>query len=143
MLRVMVVDDEEVIGTTLATILRLSGFVAESFADPSEALKSARVDPPDVLVSDVIMPRMSGIELAIAVKEICCECKVLLFSGQAATPDLLLAATRRGYEFQLLQKPVHPTDLLAAIRALNVASASHMHGGQPSEDMSPAGPPGG
>ena len=121
MLRVIVVDDEPVIASSVAMILRISGFVAEFFTNPNDALKSARIDPPDLLVSDVIMPQMSGIELAIAAKEICSECKVLLFSGQAATADLLLAARSRGYEFQLLDKPVHPTDLLAAIRALNAA----------------------
>jgi CheY-like chemotaxis protein len=70
----------------------------------------------------VIMPEMSGIDLAIAVKESCSDCKVLLFSGQAATADLLLAAKRSGHEFQLLTKPVHPTDLLAALRALEPAA---------------------
>jgi CheY-like chemotaxis protein len=43
MLRVMVVDDEQIIASTLAMILRLSGFVAEFFANPNEALKSARI----------------------------------------------------------------------------------------------------
>jgi DNA-binding NtrC family response regulator len=75
------------------------------------------------LVSDVIMPQMSGIEPSIAVKEICSQCKALLFSGQAATADLPLDARKRGHEFQLLNKPAHPTDLLAAIRVLQLLKA--------------------
>jgi DNA-binding NtrC family response regulator len=62
------------------------------------------------------MPQMSGIDLAIRVKEICPECKVLLFSGQAVTMDLIQAARMSGYEFQILQKPIHPTNLLATVR---------------------------
>lgn len=112
----MVVDDEEVIASTLAMILCLSGFASEFFTNPNEALKTARITAPHLLISDVVMPQMSGIELAIRVKEICPGCKVLLFSGQAVTMDLLQAARIRGYEFQILQKPIHPSNLLAAVR---------------------------
>jgi len=44
------------------------------------------------------------------------KCKILLFSGQAATAALLDDARRRGHEFEVLAKPVHPTDLLAKIK---------------------------
>jgi hypothetical protein len=43
------------------------------------------------------------------------DCKVLLFSGQAATTDLLTSAKRSGHEFTLLSKPVYPTDLLRRV----------------------------
>jgi DNA-binding response OmpR family regulator len=43
--------------------------------------------------------------------------KILLFSGQAATADLLEKARAEGYEFDILAKPVHPQDLLAKLRA--------------------------
>ena len=44
------------------------------------------------------------------------DCKVLLFSGQAETCDLLKEARIRGYDFEILAKPVHPADLLARLR---------------------------
>ena len=44
-------------------------------------------------------------------------CKILLISGQAATADLLERARAQGHEFEILAKPVHPTDLLAKLRA--------------------------
>jgi DNA-binding NtrC family response regulator len=122
---VFVVDDEPVIATTLATILRLNGgFRARSFTKPLEALDAIRADAPDLLITDVVMPVLSGIELAIRVRELCPECKVLLFSGQAATAHLLDAAGARGYNFELLVKPVHPADLLAKIRSLTEPPAS-------------------
>ena len=63
-----------------------------------------------------MLPGMSGIEVAIRVREFLPTCKILLFSGQASTADLLEDARVRGYEFQILAKPVHPQDLLAKLR---------------------------
>ncbi len=115
--RVFVVDDEDVIATTLGMILRLRGFEAHSFNLPLEALRAARELAPDLLISDVVMPLLSGIELAIQLRELCPECKVLLFSGQAATANMLEAARASGHDFEVLAKPVHPTDLLNRIQA--------------------------
>lgn len=116
--RVFVVDDESVIATTLATILRHQGFEASSYDSPIEALKAAGESAPELLISDVMMPEMSGIELAIKMRGTYPECKVLLFSGQAATANLLEQARADGHDFELLTKPVHPSDLLTKIRAV-------------------------
>jgi DNA-binding NtrC family response regulator len=59
---------------------------------------------------------MSGIDLAIAVKKLSPQCKVLLFSGQAATANVLQEARTNGHDFELLSKPIHPTDLLKKIK---------------------------
>jgi DNA-binding response OmpR family regulator len=116
--RVFVVDDEALIATTLALILRQQGFDATSFDLPLAALQAVQQNAPHLLISDVVMPVMSGIELAVKVRELCPECKVLLFSGQAATANLLENARADGHDFELLSKPVHPSDLLAKIRAV-------------------------
>lgn len=115
---VIVVDDEQVIATTVAMILKASGFNAKAFFEPQEALRAARLVAPDLLISDVVMPGMSGIDLAIEIQEFCPDCKVLLFSGQAATAEMLGAANEAGHNFKLLNKPIHPTDLLAAIKRI-------------------------
>jgi DNA-binding NtrC family response regulator len=116
-LRVFVVDDEDVIASTLAMILRFQGgFHARSFTNPLEALQAAKLDAPDLLISDVVMPELSGIDLAIQLRESCPGCKVLLFSGQAASTQLLESARQAGYHFEILMKPVHPADLLAKIQ---------------------------
>jgi DNA-binding NtrC family response regulator len=116
--RVYVVDDEPVIATTLAAILNASGFRATAFTSAEDAIKAAKSEGPSLLISDVVMPGMNGVDLAIRVKSKCPKCKVLLFSGQAATADLLDAARPLGYDFELLNKPIHPKDLLAAIKKL-------------------------
>ena len=112
---IFVVDDEEIIATSLAAILRMSGFAATAFTDPRNALSQARSEAPNLLLSDVVMPQMSGIDLAIQIKQHCPNCKVLLFSGQAITSDLLRQARQQGHDFNLLSKPIHPTDLLREI----------------------------
>ena len=114
---VFVVDDEPVIAKTLAIILNQSGFNAHAFENPEEAIAASSDIAPDLLISDVMMPGMTGIELAIQFKTMQPECKVLLFSGQAATSDLLEKAREHGHEFELIPKPVHPADLLARLRA--------------------------
>lgn len=115
---IFVVDDELVISKSLALILQKHGYVARFFTNPLEALERILADPPDVLISDVAMPQLSGIDLAIQAQAHCSGCKVLLFSGQASTMDLLDEARKQGHTFTLLSKPVHPTHLLQEIGRL-------------------------
>lgn len=112
---VLVVDDESAIADTLAEILTRSGYAARATYDASAALEIALLSPPELLVTDVVLPGMSGIELAITIRRIFPDCKILLFSGQASTEDLLAAARRDGHQFTLLSKPLHPLDLLARV----------------------------
>lgn len=115
-LRVFVVDDEEIIASTVAAILRMNGFSATAFTSPLQALSSAKVESPDLLISDVVMPGMSGVDLALRIKEECPDCTVLLFSGQAATREMLSKVRHLGNDFRLLLKPIHPADLLCEVR---------------------------
>ena len=114
--RIFVVDDEFVIATTLATILQRSGFDAVSFTEPLKALDAAKIKAPDLLISDVMMPVLSGIDLAIRMKKEYPDCKILLFSGQAATANLLEAARKEGHDFELLSKPIHPSEFLLKVK---------------------------
>ena len=116
--RIFVVDDEPVISSTLAAIFNMNGYLARSFTDPIEALAAAQSDAPDLLISDVTMPGLSGVDLAIQMRARHPMCKILLFSGQAGTLDLLENARAQGHDFHLLLKPVHPTELLAEMGTL-------------------------
>jgi DNA-binding NtrC family response regulator len=113
---IFIVDDEWIIAQTLAIILQHSGFSARFFNNPLEALSAAKLTAPDLLISDVVMPQLSGTDLAIQMKELCPLCNVLLFSGQAQTANLLMKAREQGHNFELLSKPIHPDDLLRNIR---------------------------
>lgn len=115
--RVLVADDEQVIANTLAIILNQAGFEARAVYSGENAVESLEDFEPNMLISDVIMTGMTGIEAAIKVRAKLPGCKILLFSGQAATADLLEKARSQGHEFEILAKPVHPTDLLAKLRS--------------------------
>ena len=117
--RIFVVDDEPVIASSLAAILQMNGFCAKSFTSPLEALAAARAESPDLVISDVAMRGVSGVDLAIQMRAQYPACKILLFSGQAATLDLLEGARAQGYDFRLLQKPVHPSQFLSEIAELS------------------------
>jgi DNA-binding response OmpR family regulator len=122
---VLVVDDESAIADTVTEILSRSGYAAMAAYDGSDALETALLTPPELLITDVILPGTSGIELAITIKRIFPDCKILLFSGQAATMDLMANARSAGHHFTLLNKPVHPRELLARVAATLKPKAAH------------------
>lgn len=110
--RVYIVDDEWIVAQTLAAILCKEGYQAQAFHNPDQVLVKSMEHPPDVLITDVMMPGMTGIELAIALRRAGHDGRILLFSGQSGALDLLCDARRRGYDFELLDKPLHPLQLL-------------------------------
>ena len=113
-----VVDDEENIAKTLALILNRSGFEAVAFTEPLKALSAAATRCPDFLITDVSMPLLNGIELGIQFKALYPRCRVLLFSGAIPTAPLLEGPGQRGFEFTILAKPVHPSDLLETLKRM-------------------------
>jgi len=112
---VLVVDDESAIADSLVKILNRCGYAAIAAYDAETAFETALLVPPEMLITDVVLPGMSGIELAIAIGEKIPDCRILLFSGKAATAGLLARANSAGHTFELLDKPVHPSDLLAHV----------------------------
>jgi DNA-binding NtrC family response regulator len=116
--RIFVVDDEIEIAQMLTVILQMNLFDAVPYIDPIEALEAARSEPPDYLISDITMPGMTGIELAIVIKREIPICKVLLFSGHVDAARLIEEARAEGHTFNLVQKPIHPTKLVLAIQEL-------------------------
>jgi FixJ family two-component response regulator len=113
---VFVVDDEVIISATLGMILRHEGYDSRSFDQPDEAIMAAHVDSPDLLVTDLIMPGMTGIELANRVRQTCPRCRVLVFSGQASMSALIERGKEDGIPIDhFLLKPVHPMVLLRKV----------------------------
>lgn len=111
-MRILVVDDDTAIADSLAVILNSSGYHAKAVHSAEEAIEESVLLAPDVLITDVIMAGISGIDLAIHITNTVPTCKIILFSGQAQTPELLHEAEENGYRFELLHKPVHPQVLL-------------------------------
>lgn len=116
--RVLIVDDERSIADTLAAVFRIKGYEAMAAYSAESAVETIEQFEPDIVLSDVMMGRMTGVDLAIYLSKARPECKVVLFSGQAATADLLAEANRKGHQFRLLAKPIHPQKLLDDIAAM-------------------------
>ena len=115
--RILIVDEEYCVASTLSVVLCSLGFEATFFTESVEALQAAQCDAPDLLLSEVSMSVLSGIELAIQVRELCPECKVLFLSGKPDIVDLLETSRANGHPFDVLPKPIHPTVLLSEIQA--------------------------
>jgi CheY-like chemotaxis protein len=115
-LRVLVVDDEFVIASTWSQILRMSGFETEMATSGEEAIGKATRWRPDVLLSDVMMRGISGIETASAILKFHPECRVILISGQAETARSMAEDYPGKPDFEILRKPIHPLILLDQIR---------------------------
>ena len=113
--RIFIVDDEEVISATLGAILRRSGFEVTAFTNPLECLAAAFQGQPELLVSDVMMPGISGIELAIQVQQACPNCQIVLISGVGGTVHPMVKEMG-GHPYQLLAKPLEPVLLIHEIR---------------------------
>jgi CheY-like chemotaxis protein len=114
--KVLVVDDERRIADTLAEILQMAGFHAVVAYDGLAALEVAVRLEPDYLLSDVIMPGMNGVDLAIAIRKMYPSARILLFSGQAGISDILLGGHKQGFEFELIAKPIHPLKLIERLK---------------------------
>jgi CheY-like chemotaxis protein len=114
--RILVVDDEKVIADTIVQILNRNGFIAEPAYGGEEAIEKALRHCPELVLSDVLMPQVDGVEAAIAIRKHCPDTRIILFSGQSATVEILARARERGHTFELLPKPIHPTELIKRLR---------------------------
>ncbi len=115
---ILVVDDERLVADTLSEILEDAGYVVMKAYDGWEALKLATKRKPDYLLTDVLMPRMNGVELAISLRKMQPSVRILLFSGNAGVSEILDECRKLGYEFDTLGKPIHPSALLKRLSKL-------------------------
>ena len=114
---VLVVDDERGILETLAAILKWHGFTVFTARNGEEAVDIASGVVPDWVVSDVVMGTLSGVDAAIKIRELSPETRIILFSGNALTTDLLAEARVRGHNFDILAKPFDPLELVQLLTA--------------------------
>ena len=114
--RVLVVDDEKLLAWTMAKVLSKAGYDVVTFNNPCLVLEEFRSRQVDLVISDVVMPEMSGIDLAIQLEQYQPGNKIMLLSGQANTLQLMAKATAKGFDFEVFAKPIAPDDLLRLVR---------------------------
>ena len=110
------VDDEPMIANTLEEILRKFGFEADAAYSGSEAVIRAQSQTYDVLLTDVMMPGLNGIQAATEIRKTHPDCKVILVSGNANTAELLKEAEQSGMHFEVIAKPVHPMVIIERLQ---------------------------
>ena len=104
------------VADTTSEILDGAGFDAKAAYDGRTALEIAVRFRPDCLLTDVLMPRMNGVELAIAIIKLLPAIRIVLFSGQAGISEIVLQGRNQGYDFELVAKPVHPMKLIEQLK---------------------------
>ncbi len=126
--KILIVDDEHTIADTLAAIFRGVGYEAFTAYNGRLGLEAAHELQPDLVLSDVMMPVLDGVSMAMEIRRKLPEIAVLLFSGQASTIDLLKQAEQKGMHFELLMKPIPPAEIIQKVASLLLNS------GRPSPD---------
>jgi len=121
---ILIADDEPIVAHTLVEILETEGFEAISVSDGAAAVRWAREAHPDILICDVIMPTLNGIEAAKQIKGFLPQAHIILFSGQATAAVLVEKAAAEGHTFEILPKPIKPDILLGILAQLLRRSAS-------------------
>jgi DNA-binding response OmpR family regulator len=116
--RILIVDDEPVIADTLSVIFRGAGYETLAAYNGVLGLLAAQSFSPNLVLTDVVMPEMDGVSMAMEICSKMPEVRVLLFSGQAGTVNLLQKAEGVGLHFELLHKPVHPKEIIRKVRQL-------------------------
>lgn len=116
---ILIIDDEASIADSLAEILSAYGYQAEAFYDGHAAIAATRTKCPDLVLCDVVMPRLNGVDTVLAIREICSTARIYLFSGQTNIKDILEKGRAQGHLFELLPKPIHPNELLKKLATKN------------------------
>jgi DNA-binding NtrC family response regulator len=116
-IRILIVDDERTIADTLSVIFRRAGYETITAYNGRQGLDAAREQSPKLVLSDVVMPELDGVAMAIEIRKTMPEVHVVLFSGQAGVSDLLQSAKDKGFHFELLEKPIHPAEIVRIVGA--------------------------
>ena len=114
--RVLVVEDDPATRSGLTELVRAWGFTAEEAADGAEALEKVTSFRPTIIVTDLVMPRMSGIELLKALQSEIEHIRVILLTAQG-TVDTAVEAVKSGAE-DYLTKPLDPNKLQRLLERL-------------------------
>lgn len=126
--RILIVDDERIIADTLSIIFREAGYEAFTAYNGLIGLDAARTLEPNLVLSDVFMPGLDGVTMAIQILQAQPKVQVLLFSGQADTEDFLHDAEEQGFHFEILQKPIHPDEILRRVACALPGFQNPSHG---------------
>jgi two-component system response regulator PilR (NtrC family) len=114
--RILVVDDEEIIRESLSFILTKEGYAVDEAANGKEALKKHEAEPYDIVITDIEMPEMRGVELLDRIRRETPEALVVIITAFGSI-ETAVAALRKGAADYVL-KPINFDDLLHRVKKL-------------------------
>jgi two-component system, cell cycle response regulator CpdR len=115
MIRILLAEDEDAMRAYLARALENAGYEVVAVDRGTEALPYLQSERFDLLLSDIVMPEMDGIELAQRCAEIAPQTKVMFITGFAA---VTLKASKEAPAAKVLSKPFHLRDLVLEVQRL-------------------------
>lgn len=122
--KIVVVDDDKIVTSALKTLFRVEGFTdASYFNDPKEAVEFIKMNKPDLILSDFLMPEMNGFEFLSVAKELYPEVSMILLTGYADKENAIRAINEIGL-YKYVEKPWDNDDLIFNIK--NGIERSHL-----------------
>lgn len=124
LIKIMIIDDEPRTGRRLSRIIgesKLSVQVTGMFVNSMEGLEQARLNRPDIIITDVCMPQINGIEFATAIKRFHPDCQIIFISAYSDKEYLKAAISLRAVRY--VEKPFNNEEILEALE-LTVASVN-------------------
>lgn len=109
---ILIVDDEPEVNQSLQAIFTQHGYEVRIAETAEQAIETVAAWQPDLAIVDVLLPGMNGIDLAMVIRDMHPSCRLVLFSGQQTTQELLEEAAKKGHLFEILAKPAHPLFML-------------------------------
>jgi DNA-binding NtrC family response regulator len=131
---ILVIDDEESVTSTVSSFLEAKGYRVTAIQDGAEALEAARSGRYPIILSDIYIDRVSGLEILAEARARRPDCAVILMTARGSVETTVKAET--GGAFEYLVKPFELRDLLAVVERAATALAS-----TPAEPEAVSGPP--
>ena len=126
-IRVLIVDDEKMVADSLALVFSGNGYETRTAYSAEQAAEIVSRWEPSLVILDVMLPGLNGIDFAIRLKALFPACHILLFSGDQNTSRLIQEALENGHEFSVMAKPVYPKVFLdEAARLASAVSAPNV-----------------
>ncbi|HKI05780.1 MAG TPA: response regulator transcription factor [Thermoanaerobaculia bacterium] len=113
--RVLVIDDDEGLNALLTEYLAQFGFAVRSAAHPEEGLRALKVDPPDIVVLDVMLPGMDGLAVCRKIRE-ASRIPIVMLTARGSVMDRILGLELGADDY--LPKPFEPRELVARLQAV-------------------------
>jgi two-component system response regulator (stage 0 sporulation protein F) len=112
---ILIIDDEEIIRVLLRSALEAAGYEVTEASNGHEGLERYRQRPTDLVITDILMPEMNGLDMLLELTREFLHAKVIAISGAGGEKNVLNVAKLLGAR-QTFQKPFSIPHLLGAVR---------------------------